>query len=66
MEMEDFIKHSPSYSVGDILELVDYDKVLLIEDIDNYRYYYRNLLDNTTGNDTFFYIDIHRLIVKVG
>ena len=66
MEMEDFIKHSPSYSVGDILELVDYDKVLLIEDIDNYRYYYRNLLDNTTGNDTFFYIDSYRLIVKVG
>jgi len=65
MDITDFINEAPKYDIGDILELVGYNRYFLIEEIDEYRYCYRELTSDTTERDTFFYIDSNTKLVKV-
>ena len=55
------------YGIGDILlvQIGEYTAYLLIEDVDQYSYYYTNMSVSDTHTETIWYIDNHKAISKV-
>jgi hypothetical protein len=62
-----YSNHHPAYQIGDILkvETSDYQAYLLIEDMDKYSYFFRNLLKGSADQDSIYYVDNHKFITKV-
>ena len=62
-----YSNHKPRYEISDILkvETPDYKAYLIIEDMDKYSYFYRDLLRGYTDQDSIYYMDNHKRISKV-
>jgi len=62
-----YFNHEGSYAIGDILkvETSDYLAYLLIEDLDEYSYYFRNLSSGEISRESIWYLDTHKSVMKV-
>ena len=67
MTYDPYVNHKPLYKIGDILQVWagSTEKYMLIEDMDEYVYRFRELLTGHTGVDSIFYLDSNKHVSKV-